>query len=53
MLFRQARAVWSIGTVMEKMTLIGSTVSSRLLKKPFHMREPQAWAPTLHGLSTT
>jgi hypothetical protein len=25
----------------------------RLLKKPSHSREPQAEAPTLHGLSTT
>jgi hypothetical protein len=24
-----------------------------MLKKPFHIHEPQAWAPTLHGQSTT
>jgi Flp pilus assembly protein TadD len=26
---------------------------NRLLKKPLHIREPQAWAPTPHGLSIT
>src|SRR5580658_7930221 len=31
-------------------TPISAFLPSRLLKKPVHVREPQAWAPTLHGL---